>query len=84
MGGGGGCQWVVRFTTCLQGLQIVGEVLEEALLLIRLEGGLTLDGAVKASQALLCDIGCLHQQGIIHALGFFHAPVCSTHILSYI
>ncbi len=34
---------------CLESLQVVGEVCEQALLLVRLEGGLTPDWPVKAS-----------------------------------
>ena len=46
---------------CLEGLQVVGEVPEQAFLLVRLKGGLTPDGPVKASQSLLADIARLRQ-----------------------
>ncbi len=46
---------------CLERLQVVGEVPEQAFLLVRLEGGLTLDRPVKASQSLLSDVGRLRQ-----------------------
>ena len=46
---------------CLEGLQVVAQVCEEALTLIRLESRFTLDGSVKTGQALLCDVGCLYQ-----------------------
>ncbi len=46
---------------CLESLQVVGEVREQALLLVRLEGGLTPDWPVKASQSLLADVGRLRQ-----------------------
>jgi len=46
---------------CLEGLQVVGEVCEQAFLLVGLEGGLTPDGPVKASQPLLADIARLRQ-----------------------
>ena len=47
---------------CLEGLQVVGEVCEQAFLLGGLEGGLTPDGPVKASQPLCADITRLRQQ----------------------
>lgn len=47
---------------CLESLQVVGEVCEQAFLLVMLEGGLTPDGPVKASQPLLADVGRLRQQ----------------------
>lgn len=46
---------------CLEGLQVVGEVCEQAFLLVGLEGGLTPDGPVKASQSLLADTAHLRQ-----------------------
>ncbi len=44
---------------CLQGLQVGGQVPLKAGALLLAELGLGLDGAVKARQALLADVGCL-------------------------
>lgn len=62
---------------CLEGLQVVAQVCDEALPLIRLEGRFTLDGSVKAGQALRCDVGCLWQHVTLdHMTGNWQLTAC--------
>lgn len=52
----------------LQGLQVVGEVSQQAGLLLRLEDWLTLYGPIKAGQPLSRYVSCLPQHTVLLSL----------------